>query len=77
MRLFLPRAETGVGGEGRAAARTPSGRGETILVVEDDPDVRVWSTDFLRVSSVQKRRRGNDGSSSTLARRERPAVFLR
>jgi len=50
VRLYLPRhIETAARGEAtQSAPPTPQGRGETILVVEDDPDVRSFTIEMLR-----------------------------
>ena len=50
VKLYLPRhIEPSARGEADPAAQaTPQGRGETILVVEDDPDVRSFTIEMLR-----------------------------
>jgi CheY-like chemotaxis protein len=50
VKLYLPRhIDTAARGEASPAAQAaPGGRGETILVVEDDPDVRSFTIEMLR-----------------------------
>ena len=50
LKLYLPRhlEPSGTDTANPAAQAAPQGRGETILVVEDDPDVRSFTTDMLR-----------------------------
>ncbi len=49
VKLYLPRAEGAVQGEDTSPAReVPRGRGEAILVVEDDPDVRALAVRMLQ-----------------------------
>jgi len=50
VKLYLPRhIEPAARGEAiQAAPQAPQGRGETILVVEDDPDVRSFTIEMLR-----------------------------
>jgi PAS domain S-box-containing protein len=47
IKLFLPRAVAAVAGAEDAAQDVPLGRGETVLVVEDDPTVRLLMVDVL------------------------------
>jgi PAS domain S-box-containing protein len=49
VKLYLPRAGAAAGPrESRPAAAVPRCRGETVLVVEDDPDVRKLAVAYLR-----------------------------
>jgi signal transduction histidine kinase/DNA-binding response OmpR family regulator len=51
IRLYLPRLAGGIGGETDTISRPPlpsTGKGETVLVVEDDDDVRAHSAGILR-----------------------------
>ena len=50
VKLYLPRHidPAGAGSANPAAQAAPRGRGETVLVVEDDLDVRSFTTDMLR-----------------------------
>jgi PAS domain S-box-containing protein len=47
IKLFLPRAVAMAAGAEDAAPDVPLGRGETVLVVEDDPTVRLLMVDVL------------------------------
>jgi PAS domain S-box-containing protein len=47
VKLFLPRAVAAAEGAEDTAAEVPLGRGETVLVVEDDPTVRLLMVDVL------------------------------
>ncbi len=48
VKLYLPRAPVAAAQEGeQAAAEAPRGRGETVLVVEDEPGVRLLVTEVL------------------------------
>src|SRR5262247_3717610 len=46
-RIYLPRLEASVVPAGKEAEEAAIGRGETILVVEDDPEVRKLTKAFL------------------------------
>jgi CheY-like chemotaxis protein len=50
VKLYLPRQvePAGSGDRNPAAQAAPQGRGEAILVVEDDPDVRSFTVEMLR-----------------------------
>jgi CheY-like chemotaxis protein len=47
VKLFLPRAVVNTLDDADAAPEVPLGRGETVLVVEDDPTVRLLMVDVL------------------------------
>ena len=48
VKLYLPRADAGGDSpDSDSAMRTPSGHGETVLLVEDDPDVRALAERML------------------------------
>ena len=58
VKLYLPR-HVAASREAEAASRVPAvprGRGETILVVEDDPDVRSFTIEMLRELGYQRAR---------------------
>ena len=66
VRLYLPRALQDAVNLERPAAAAPRGRGETILVVEDDPTVRLVLADVL----------GELGYNVLMASDARPAIPL-
>ncbi len=47
IKLYLPRADAAVTAERQRPSEAPQGQGETVLVVEDDPGVRLIVTEVL------------------------------
>ncbi|MBI1180095.1 MAG: response regulator [Alphaproteobacteria bacterium] len=77
VRLYLPRLEEGVE-ETRPRPEGPFAEQEsqtTILVVEDDEDVRIYSTDLLRDLGYRVLEAGN-GAAALAMLREHPEVRL-
>lgn len=48
VKLFIPRAEGSADMESQSASQDPAGLGETVMIVEDDPSVRLFVTEVLR-----------------------------
>ena len=47
VKLYLPRAAGAPAAEAERSGEVPRGRGETILVIEDDPEVRALAVNVL------------------------------
>lgn len=78
VRIYLPRY---LGAEEErletfAAGETPAGAGETILVCEDDAEVRAYSTDILRELGYTVIEAGDGPTTLRLLERHRGAVDL-
>src|SRR6185295_3914006 len=65
VKLYLPRsfARENPRAGGKSADETPQGKQETVLVVEDDPDVRAYVVETLRGLNYQVRGAANAGEA--------------
>jgi PAS domain S-box-containing protein len=74
--LFLPASRHAAGVPASAAATPRQGRGETVLVVEDEPDVRAIAEGFLRSLGFATRAVGNAAEALAVLGGDAPLALM-
>jgi CheY-like chemotaxis protein len=74
--LFLPASRHAADAQAASPATPRQGHGETVLVVEDEPDVRAIAEGFLRSLGFATRAVGNAAEALALLRGDAPVALL-